>query len=193
MEVYQLTRWLPEAVDEDVSPGRIVVQRAFAGFTLLNPEPLLQDNYTVRGAFNWGIQEDRTRWLYSSFPVEPDFPVDKVRKQTLVCLAVVAKEAARCIAAWSTDQRRRWSRGCGSARGRPACTLGAPPPRSADGRGPAAPGRSGSLPPPNGSQSPHAPRSGRRCAAQGRDRTTAPQDSPRPPWRRAPSSRRDVG
>jgi hypothetical protein len=108
--VWQITKW-EDGSESEHSPDRIVIRMDFSGIEISDPAAFLHSNYDASALPSWAIDEkDGQPALQAAFPVSADYPLDLARRQTIVCMGIVAEQAAEALAAWeqNADKKDSW-------------------------------------------------------------------------------------
>jgi hypothetical protein len=100
LEVFEQNRW-KEGVSRKAPPGRLVVYTSFTGVEITNPKALLIGAFDARGLPSVGLNPQGRPTLQAAFPYAPEIPLEIARKQLMVCMGLVAEQAAELLRAWN--------------------------------------------------------------------------------------------
>ncbi|HEY2519831.1 MAG TPA: hypothetical protein VGJ19_06950 [Streptosporangiaceae bacterium] len=95
--------WADAAV-HSVSAGRLCATVAFTGITIHTPQKLLEATFDGKGIPSYGMNKANGQpTLHTAFPIAPNFPVDIARRQLMVCIGTLVKEASTLLVSWSKN------------------------------------------------------------------------------------------
>jgi hypothetical protein len=97
---FEQSKW-KDGVIRSVSANRLVAMVKFTGINITNPTALLLGSFRAKGLPSFGVDDSGSLYLHTGFPIAPDFPLDLARKQLMVCMGLLAEEAAANLQVWT--------------------------------------------------------------------------------------------